>query len=297
MISIIVPNYNHVEFLPQRLNSIFNQTLQNYEVILLDDCSTDGSWEYLKQFKNHPKVSHCIRNEINSRSPFGLWELGFSLAKGDYIWIAESDDFSSELFLEKIINCFKDDSIVLAHCKSFDFLDENNYYPNKWLDSFNSEILFNDYTLDGQFILENFGRFKCPVINVSSAVFRSNILTEINIPYEFKYAGDWHFWSQILCLGKVSFVSEPLNYFRLHDNSATSSTRSNNLIKAQEYTYISKYICHILKIKFNYHNDYYWLLIYWKKIIYQNPISSWKHVFKNLPLSFVLRLKKTSLFP
>ena len=65
-VSIIVPNYNYRKYLPQRLQSIFEQTFTDYEVILLDDCSTDDSAQYLQQFASHPKVSHLILSETNS---------------------------------------------------------------------------------------------------------------------------------------------------------------------------------------------------------------------------------------
>ena len=65
-VSIIVPNYNHSIFLQERLDSVFNQTYQNFEVIILDDCSTDDSCLILDKYKNHSKVSHCIFNKYNS---------------------------------------------------------------------------------------------------------------------------------------------------------------------------------------------------------------------------------------
>ena len=92
LISIIVPNYNHEKYLKQRLESVFNQTYSNFEVILLDDCSTDSSLNILAEYIKNSKVSHCIFNEANSGNTFIQWNKGISLAKGDYIWIAESDD-------------------------------------------------------------------------------------------------------------------------------------------------------------------------------------------------------------
>ena len=65
LISVIVPNFNHVKYLTQRLNSIFNQTYSNFEVILLDDCSTDNSREILSKYARNKKVSHCVFNENN----------------------------------------------------------------------------------------------------------------------------------------------------------------------------------------------------------------------------------------
>ena len=72
IVSIIVPNYNHAPFLNQRLDSIFNQTFQDFEVILLDDASTDNSLSILEDYKEKfkSKVSHLIVNEKNSGSPF-----------------------------------------------------------------------------------------------------------------------------------------------------------------------------------------------------------------------------------
>ena len=66
-VSVIVPNYNHAAFLPKRLESIFNQTYQDFEVILLDDASTDTSVEVLSQYADHPKVTHFVVNEIKLR--------------------------------------------------------------------------------------------------------------------------------------------------------------------------------------------------------------------------------------
>lgn len=56
--SIIVPNYNHAKYLPKRLDSIVNQTFQNFEVILLDDCSTDNSLEIIEEYAKGPRVTH-----------------------------------------------------------------------------------------------------------------------------------------------------------------------------------------------------------------------------------------------
>ena len=55
-ISIIIPNYNHAPYLTERIESVLNQTYQNFEVIILDDCSTDNSREIIEKYANNPKV-------------------------------------------------------------------------------------------------------------------------------------------------------------------------------------------------------------------------------------------------
>src|SRR5690554_2065895 len=102
-VSVIIPSYNHCAFLEERLVSVFNQTYQDFEVILLDDASTDTSQELLKAYANHPKVSHVIFNTANSGSVFKQWIRGIELAIGEYIWIAESDDFAESTFLEATV--------------------------------------------------------------------------------------------------------------------------------------------------------------------------------------------------
>lgn len=75
-VSVIVPNYCHAPYLEQRIESILQQTFQDFELILLDDCSTDGSREILERYRNHPKVSGIFYNERNSGSPFKQWKRG-----------------------------------------------------------------------------------------------------------------------------------------------------------------------------------------------------------------------------
>ena len=102
-VSAIIPNYNHATFLKQRIDSVLNQSLSVYEVIILDDCSTDKSLDVINEYINHPLVRHVIINEKNSGSPFLQWQKGIDLAKGDWIWIAESDDYADINFLLKMM--------------------------------------------------------------------------------------------------------------------------------------------------------------------------------------------------
>src|SRR5215467_1498105 len=101
-VSIVVPNYNHARFLPQRLNSILGQTFQDFELILLDDSSTDDSRSILSQYTADPRV-RIEFNELNSKSPFKQWNKGVRLARGEYVWIAESDDYADERLLERLV--------------------------------------------------------------------------------------------------------------------------------------------------------------------------------------------------
>ena len=60
LVSVVVPNYNYARYLDARLSSILNQTFQDFELILLDDASTDNSLEVLDRYKDDPHVSHLL---------------------------------------------------------------------------------------------------------------------------------------------------------------------------------------------------------------------------------------------
>src|SRR3984893_17231816 len=100
-VSVIIPNYNHAAYLRQRIDTVLRQTYQDFEVILMDDCSTDDSRTIISEYSSDPRIRIEL-NETNSGSTFRQWKKGIALARGEYIWIAESDDYSDERFLEQL---------------------------------------------------------------------------------------------------------------------------------------------------------------------------------------------------
>ncbi len=134
-VSVIIPNYNHADFLKQRINSVINQTNQEFEIIILDDCSTDSSRKIIEQYRQHPNVSHIVYNEKNSGSIFKQWQKGIDLAKGDFIWIAESDDYADCRFLERMIYILNDNrDLGFVYCNSKIILDDGTLDKNTYAD-------------------------------------------------------------------------------------------------------------------------------------------------------------------
>lgn len=220
-VSVIVPAYNHARFLPRRLESIYGQNFTDFEVIILDDCSTDNSREIISTYKDHPRTAHVIFNDTNSGSAFSQWKKGIALAKGKYIWIAESDDFcelnflsvavpllekGNDLFFSKTVRVTEDDSLML-----------NN--PNYWFRDVTPERWEKDFENDAQAEVRDFLFRKCVINNASAAVFRNEprIFSYLDQVSGMFYSGDWLFWIQYL-LGskKVCYSIQTKNYFRTH---------------------------------------------------------------------------------
>ena len=233
-VSVIVPNYNHAPYLRQRLDSIYNQTFQDFEVIILDDCSTDNSKEIIEEYRNRPQTSHIVYNEANSGSPFKQWAKGFDLAKGEYIWIAESDDWANEHFLEKITPSLeKDPSLSIAFSASNHIFDDEttpifNYDTNKTINGYNfikSRMIYGNY-----------------IYNASAVVFRKKTLKLIRPDYlSFHGSGDYMFWTNMCEHGNVFYLAELLNNFRRHGNTTTHRCLTSGLSLLEDFK-IFKYL-------------------------------------------------------
>lgn len=220
LVSIIIPNYNHARFLDSRIQSVLNQTYDNFEIIILDDKSIDNSVEVIRKYANNPHVSHIIVNETNSGVPFVQWHKGFEMSKGDLIWIAESDDMADMHFLEKMVPCFlADNNCVLAFARSM-IIDSNG----------NSKYLFEGQQKDnirvdysGETFIKEKMKWANYIGNASSALFRKEVLNIVSDDYmSFRGCGDWLFWIYISEIGNVTYIPDILNFFRMHDFNTTS---------------------------------------------------------------------------
>ena len=240
VVSVIVPNYCHSKYLDERIQSILNQTYQDFELIILDDCSPDNgaSKEIIERYRSNPHVSHIVYNEVNSGSPFKQWRRGLELAKGEYVWIAESDDSCKPTMLITLLRACVETKAVLAFCKSICFKEtEKIQYINSLQKSFN-----NDFTLSGFDFIRLHLSEGCRIMNASSVIFRREIAMDINRQYEeMKASGDWLFWIEMAERGKVCYVNNELNSFRRLDSCVTwKNSKSGNADK--EYLKIVNYL-------------------------------------------------------
>ena len=117
-VSVIIPLYNAENYIAECLESIFMQTFQNYEVIVVDDCSTDKSCavveSYLEKFGGRLKI---IRTEKNSGSGALPKNKGIYLSRGEYIFFVDDDDLIMESALEELYTLAKNFDADVVHCE------------------------------------------------------------------------------------------------------------------------------------------------------------------------------------
>lgn len=227
-VSVVVPNYNHGRFLRQRIDTILAQSFQDFEVILLDDCSTDESRSILREYAadGRPPGRVNVRlefNEVNSGSTFKQWNKGVRLARGKYVWIAESDDYADERLLGRLVDVLeKEPAATFAYCRSWRVTEDNRVdgFGDWYLDVVDSEQWKTDFCAYGRERFQNYFARCCVVPNASAAIFRKDIYERVGRADEsLRLCGDWKVWAAMAFAGKVAFVSEPLNYYRFHETS------------------------------------------------------------------------------
>jgi glycosyltransferase involved in cell wall biosynthesis len=218
-VTVIIPNYNHGSYLKQRIQSILDQTFQDFEILILDDASTDNSNEIIEQYKGNSKVRNVIYNELNSGSAYKQWSKGMDYAEGELIWIAESDDWCHEKFLENLIPFFDNEDVVLGFTHSKFILGDE--IINDTGSSLQPEISVGINFIREIMLTRNY------ILNASMVVFRKDAYSKVK-DKSWKYlklAGDWMLWLNILQFGKTVEVFKELNYCRRHENNTTNKYR------------------------------------------------------------------------
>jgi glycosyltransferase involved in cell wall biosynthesis len=230
-VSVVVPNYNYARYLRERLESVAAQTVPLYEIIVLDDCSTDDSISMLRGLRSEVRPEpQVISSEANGGSVFRQWLKGVERARGEFVWIAEADDLSSPGFLEAVLRpMMQDASVVMSYCQSKQIDGSGNVLADDYL-AYTADISeqrwLSGYVVEGcDEVVESLA-VKNVIPNVSAVVFRRQPLLEVLQAHvdqicEFRIAGDWIAYLRILAKGRVAFVSESLNLHRRHAGGVT----------------------------------------------------------------------------
>ncbi len=238
-VSAIIPNYNHGGFLKQRIDSVLGQTYTDIEVIILDDVSTDNSREIIEQYRGNPKVTAIDYNETNSGSPFKQWQKGMALAKGEIIWMAESDDWCEPNFLEVLVEGLtKNQGCVLAYAQTC-CIDANNHirYITK---ATNLEEVVNGNNFINWHLTKG-----TIIVNASMAIFKKEVFEKMPDDFtQLKFSGDWLFWIEAARLGNVFISGRVLNFFRKHDKDVSGKAYASGYNFIENLTilqYLKKY--------------------------------------------------------
>lgn len=214
-LSIIVPVYNMASEgkLAYCLNSLVNQTINDYEIIAVDDASTDNSFEILKDFEQRfPDRFHAIHSEVNKHQG-GAKNIGLRMAKGDWIGFIDSDDWITPDMYEKLIRKAEETGADLAGCdysltsehsmKVGQIVPNNKKEQSGLLNKEKRQSLILD---GGSLVVKIFRR---------SMILENELWFPEDIFYEDNALGN----SYLILAKKFAYIEEPLYYYYQHDAS------------------------------------------------------------------------------
>lgn len=211
-VSVIIPYYNGGEFIKDTLESILNQTYRNYEIIVVDDGSTDGSTDnskgVLDSFKDKIRYFYQANEGISGARNRAIKE-----SKGEYIALLDQDDIWYPEKLEKqveVMNQNLDAGIVYSDC----------YYVNKKGDIlyrvFEKQRAYSGWIFKNLFI-ENF-------IPIPTVLIRKKILDEVGLfDKRYSFAEEYELFLRIARIYPVEYIDEPLAGYRIHDKNLSKN--------------------------------------------------------------------------
>jgi glycosyltransferase involved in cell wall biosynthesis len=226
-VSVILPNYNYARYLDERIQSILNQTYKDFELIIVDDASTDNSLEVISKYTDDKRVKTQFFTE-NSGLPYKRWNDGAALAEGDYILFAGADDTCTPTLLEKLVEKLDaNQNVGIAYTQSLEIDSQGKLIRNLKIhtDDLDKERWSNDFINDGKneccyLIIKNV------IPNASAVLIRREKFEEAGRFNErLRLVADWMLWAKILLISDVAFIAEPLNSWRTHYQTVRSNTQ------------------------------------------------------------------------
>ncbi|QHT69597.1 glycosyltransferase family 2 protein [Rhodocytophaga rosea] len=233
-VTVIIPSYNHASYLDKRIRSVLDQTYQDFNLIIIDDYSRDNSRDIIALYAQQDKRIEVVFNEQNSGSTFYQWNKGVEMGKGEFIWIAESDDMADPVLLETLVGRLERyPTAGIAYCQSW-IVDEQDTVLHSginWVERSVRERWKTDFFNTGPEECSKYLILHNMIFNASAVVFRKAMYLKAGpADSSLKLTGDWLQWVKILLISDVVYVAQPLNYFRKH----TQTTRHVSYMDLKE---------------------------------------------------------------
>jgi glycosyltransferase involved in cell wall biosynthesis len=203
-VSVLIPTYNYAHFLDETIQSVLDQTFSDYELIIVDNNSTDNTDEVIAKYLIDRRV-RFYKNPTNIGLA-GNWNKCLEYATGDYIKFLCADDKFHPQMLEKFVGVMDaNPGVSLITC------DKEVFHAK----SFVTRVAFH-HLQEGKNALLNTLNDHCWIGEPSSVMFRRSNLTVGKFTTEYDMHIDWEMWLRMLSIGDCYIIPEALSYIRYH---------------------------------------------------------------------------------
>jgi glycosyltransferase involved in cell wall biosynthesis len=226
-VSVVLPNYNYAQYLKERIRSILNQTVTDFELLYLDDASTDASNEIAKQFTDDQRMRLVLFAD-NAGKVYQRWNEGAALACGEWLWFAGADDTAHPRFLERMLEAADAHPTAgIIHCRMATIDSAGRLVGVQWAaDPELQAHMENDYGAPGyeEAIRLTSGCF----LSSASAILlrRADFMAAGGFDVRLWSAADWHLYLTMLQFCDIAYCSEPLVCYRAHQATVTKKTKA-----------------------------------------------------------------------
>lgn len=228
-ISVVFTSYNHKEYLSQALDALLNQTFRNFELIIVDDCSTDGSQEILKDYAKKDERIRLYLNKENSGSYVNSTNYGATLALAPYIVLAQCDDFAFPDQLQKLYSARMDNEECQVVFSSSVLVDETGKaididynFRNRKFKEVVSDTCVIEHKVATELLLN-----ECIIPNLGAALIDRSLYNEVGgLSTSYRVLADWDFWLKCSLISNFVYLKSPLNNFRQHKTTIRSSVKT-----------------------------------------------------------------------
>ena len=216
LISVCVPTYNYARFLPDCIESVLQQTFSDWELVITDDCSNDGTAKLVARYAERDSRIRCIINE-RRLGMHGNLQRAAELGKGRYLKILCADDWCAPRCLEVLVTLMEENpNVVLGTCAEIHTDETGRPLRQQFFFGKPLSIISGDAMLDRMVRGEGFG-------GNSSFFIRASAFREIGgFDLDLLYAGDWDLGARLCRVGDYLHTDEPLFYGRTQAASSSS---------------------------------------------------------------------------
>lgn len=218
LVSVIMPCYNAEKYVKAAIQSILAQTYKNFELIIIDDASSDKSVEYIREFCSIDNRLKLLLNDVNRGISYSR-NRGIANSRGKYIALMDADDICYKDRLFSQVHYLENNKDIDAVSGYYDFLDEAGRV------TINQSKLKECNPLQTKIKL----LFEC-IIADSSTICRKEILIKNNIvfPEDYKAVGGYKFWCEFALYGKIAVLPVKYYQYRINMQGLTQITKRNN---------------------------------------------------------------------
>ncbi len=221
-ISVIAPSYNHEKFIEKCLNSVFEQSYSEIEVIIIDDCSSDNTAVIIENLIKSRKNVKFIKHQKNKGAHFSINE-GLKNATGDYLTVINTDDFYEKDRFSSMIKKMESQNSEIAFSKIVCVDESEKIVKTEETDYFNEiQEKASRQPLVSLTLLEG----NC-AISTGNLLFTRDIYEKIGGFREYKYIHDWDFILKASLITEPMFCEDTAYFYRLHTTNTYKKLKEN----------------------------------------------------------------------